>query len=319
MNGGYFSEWLNSYRYYLRMRNYSPRTIQSYEQVVRHFAYYVWLRRNADNSRMISYWKDISKARLDTDIEVSPALITDFFSFLGSQKTLKPKTLHRMISTLSSFYRYLYTQGGVTANPMMGVERPRIKEQELRYLKHPQVIKLISSIPDERDRLIIRTIYATGVRVSELCTIDIDDIDFEERTIRVKGKGGKIRIVFIDEETLQEISTFIGDRISGPLFPGQQGKSISPRTVQHLFKLYAPAGITPHKIRHSYASELYRRSKNLRVVQENLGHTSIKTTEIYLHTDLEERRRIYEEYFPLSDSHRKPAMNARPEKAPPPE
>jgi integrase/recombinase XerC len=183
---------------------------------------------------------------------------------------------------------------------MLGIDRPRIKEQELRYLKHSQVIRLISSIEDERDRLIIRTIYATGVRVSELCSMNIEDIDFEEQTIRIKGKGGKIRTVFIDPETLQAFEPFIRKRLEGPLFIGQQGHHISPRLVQHIFRKYAPAGITPHKIRHSYASELYRRSKNLRVVQENLGHTSIKTTEIYLHTDLEERKNVYQQFFPLS-------------------
>jgi site-specific recombinase XerC len=78
------------------------------------------------------------------------------------------------------------------------------------------------------------------------------------------------------------------------------GKAISPRTIQFIFRKYAPPGITPHKLRHSYASELYSRSKNLRVVQENLGHSSIKTTEIYLHTDVEERKKVYEDFFPLS-------------------
>jgi integrase/recombinase XerC/integrase/recombinase XerD len=304
MGSGYFSEWLNRYRHYLRMRNYSNRTIESYEQVVKYFAFYVWLRRYAEPEKIVSSWKDFDNARLDTDVEVLPALITDFFSFLASLRKYKPKTLHRMISTLSSFYRYLYTQGAVLANPMVGVERPRIKDQELKYLKHSQVIRLIDSIPDERDRLIIRTIYATGVRVSELAGINIEDIDFDEHTIRIRGKGGKIRMVFIDNETLSALGAFIGNRISGPLFPGQQGKNISSRTIQHIFRKYAPAGITPHKIRHSYASELYRRSKNLRVVQENLGHSSIKTTEIYLHTDLDERKQIYQQFFPLEDQKR---------------
>jgi integrase/recombinase XerC/integrase/recombinase XerD len=302
MDGGYFSEWLTSYRHYLRMRNYSPRTIQSYEQVVRHFAYYVWLRRNSDPQKLIVYWEDFSKARLDTSVEVRPVFITDYFSFINSMKPYKAKTTHRIISTLNSFYRFLYSQGVITSNPMTGIERPKIKDQELRYLKHSQVLKLIASIEDDRDRLIVRTIYATGVRVSELCGINIEDIDFEDETIKVRGKGGKIRIVFVDHETLEEMSRFIGNRIVGPLFVGQMGHHISPRSVQHIFKKYAPQGITPHKIRHSYASELYRRSKNLRVVQENLGHTSIKTTEIYLHTDLDERKRVYQEFFPLSDN-----------------
>jgi len=301
MNNGFFSEWLKSYRNYLRMRNYSARTIESYEQVIKHFAYYVWLRRHTEVTKLVIYWKDFENARLDTGVEVPPVMITDFLSFMSSMRTYKAKTFHRMISTLSSFYRFLSAQGAVAANPMMGIERPRVKQQEIRYLKHSQVLRLIDAIEDPRDKLIVRTIYATGVRVSELCNINIQDIDFEEHTIRIRGKGEKIRIVFLDDETLEGIRTFIGAAVDGPLFVGQQGKHISPRAIQHLFRHYAPAGITPHKIRHSYASELYRRSKNLRVVQENLGHTSIKTTEIYLHTDIEERRQVYQQYFPLSN------------------
>jgi integrase/recombinase XerC len=301
MNNGFFSEWLKSYRTYLRMRNYSARTIESYEQVIKHFAYYVWLRRHTEVTKLVIYWKDFENARLDTGVEVPPVMITDFLSFMSSMRTYKAKTFHRMISTLSSFYRFLSAQGAVAANPMMGIERPRVKQQEIRYLKHSQVLRLIDAIEDPRDKLIVRTIYATGVRVSELCNINIQDIDFEEHTIRIRGKGEKIRIVFLDDETLEGIRTFIGAAVDGPLFVGQQGKHISPRAIQHLFRHYAPAGITPHKIRHSYASELYRRSKNLRVVQENLGHTSIKTTEIYLHTDIDERRQVYQQYFPLSN------------------
>jgi site-specific recombinase XerD len=305
MESGYFSEWLKSYRNYLRMRNYSPRTLDSYEQVIRHFGYYIWLRRNTDVTKLVFYWKDFEKARLDTSVEVTPVMVNDYLSFVSSMQTYKPKTFHRIISTLSSFYRFLYTQEVVATNPLIGIDRPRIKQQEVKYLKHNQVLRLIDSIEDIRDKLIVRTIYATGVRVSELCNINIEDIDFEEHTIRIRGKGDKMRTVFIDEDTLGELTTFIGNRTAGPLFVGQQGKHISSRAIQHIFKHYAPQGITPHKIRHSYASELYKRSKNLRVVQENLGHTSIKTTEIYLHTDIDERRQVYQQYFPLSGTDEK--------------
>ena len=305
MESGYFSEWLKSYRNYLRMRNYSPRTLNSYEQVLRHFAYYVWLRRHTEVSKLVIYWKDFENARLDTDVEVTPVIINDFLSFVSTMQTYKPKTFHRIISTLSSFYRFLYTQGAVSANPLTGVDRPRIKQQEVKYLKHNQVLRLLESIEDLRDKLIVRTIYASGVRVSELCNMNIEDIDFDEHTIRIRGKGDKMRTVFVDDDTLADLLKFIGNRIVGPVFLGQQGKNISSRAIQHIFKNYAPPGITPHKIRHSYASELYKRSKNLRVVQENLGHTSIKTTEIYLHTDIDERRQVYQQYFPLSDNDEK--------------
>ncbi|WP_048150780.1 site-specific tyrosine recombinase/integron integrase [Methanolacinia paynteri] len=300
MEGDYFSEWLKRFSHHLRMRNFSPRTIASYEGAVKKFGYYLWIRRNMGQEKLVIYWNDLANARLDTEIDTTPMMINDFLAFLTSLRDYKATTLQRIISSLSSFYRYCYTQGVVDSNPLAAIDRPKIKEKELRYLKHNQVLSLFNSINNERDRLIIRTIYATGVRVSELCSINIEDIDFEDRVIRVKGKGGKIRTVFIDEDTLQDINHYTSGRISGPLFEGQQGKNISPRTVQHIFERYAPAGITPHKIRHSYASELYRRSKNLRVVQENLGHSSIQTTEVYLHTDIDERREVYKKYFPLS-------------------
>ncbi|MDD4127167.1 MAG: tyrosine-type recombinase/integrase [Methanomicrobium sp.] len=300
MQGDYFSEWLKRFVHHLRMRNYSPRTIKSYEEVIKKYGYYLWIRRNRGMEKLAIYWTDLKNARLDTEIDSAPLIINDFLLFISTQKNYKPATLQRVISSLSSFYRFCYTQGIIEANPMAGIDRPKIKDKEIRYLKHNQVLKLLDSIQDQRDRLIIRIIYATGVRVSELCSINIGDIDFDDRTIRIKGKGGKIRIVFVDEDTLKEIEDFSKGEIDGPLFTGQMGKNISPRTVQYLFTKYAPSGITPHKIRHSYASELYKRSKNLRVVQENLGHSSIQTTEIYLHTDIDERKQVYEQYFPLS-------------------
>ena len=302
MQGDYFSEWLKRFLHHLRMRNYSPRTIKSYEGIIKKFGYYMWVRRNQGIEKLTMYWTDLGNARLDTEIDSTPILINDFLLFISNEKSYKPATLQRIISSLSSFYRYCYTQGIIEANPIARIDRPKIKDKEIRYLKHNQVIKLLDSIQDERDHLIVRTIYATGVRVSELCSINMEDIDFEDHTIRVKGKGGKIRIVFVDDETLKKINKYSSGNIDGPLFLGQQGRNISPRTVQYIFTKYAPPGITPHKIRHSYASELYKRSKNLRVVQENLGHSSIQTTEIYLHTDIDERKQVYQKYFPLSDN-----------------
>jgi integrase/recombinase XerC len=301
MGNSFFSLWLPRYLYHLRMRNYSPRTLESYEGTVRHFGAYVWLHRHADPRKLVIYEKDFATARLDTDIHVTKVMVNDYLTYLTSMHSYRPKTMHRILSTLSSFYRYLIVQGATESNPVMAMDRPRIKQEEIVYLKHDQVLHLINAIESPRDRLIIRTIYATGVRVSELCSINIEDIDFGDHIIKIRGKGGKIRTVFIDDRTLEDIRTLIEGRTMGPLFQGQQGKHLSPRTVQRIFHQYAPAGITPHKIRHSYASELYRRSKNLRVVQENLGHSSIRTTEVYLHTDLEERKTVYNEYFPLSD------------------
>jgi integrase/recombinase XerC/integrase/recombinase XerD len=295
------------------MRNYSSQTLTSYERVIKNFGKYVWLRKHKKN-KLVFTKEDYSRARLDAQVDIPRVFVPDYLSSIASLHTYEATTLHRILSTLSSFYRFLKSQNAVTANPVLYIERPRIKEKHLVYLKHNQVLDLLASIKNPRDHLIIRIIYATGIRVSELCKMNIEDIDFEERIIRIRGKGGKIRLVFIDEETAEEIRFHIKDRKIGPLILGEDEKMhISQRSIQRIFNNHAPEGITPHKIRHSYASELYRRSKNLRVVQENLGHSSIRTTEIYLHTDLDERKKVYNEYFPLSDSNAADKAHRAPE------
>ena len=228
MQGDYFSEWLPRFLHHLRMRNYSPGTIESYGRVIRRFGYYLWIRRTKGAEKLAVYWEDLAHTRLDTEVDTTPIIIDDFLAFLTSMRDYKATTLQRIISSLSSFYRYLFVQGAIETNPLPAVDRPRIKEKELKYLKHNQVMRLLDSIPavEVRDRLIIRLIYATGVRVSELCGITISDIDFDDHTIRVLGKGGKIRLVFVDEDTLDDIDRFIGGRIDGPLFVGQMGHAL---------------------------------------------------------------------------------------------
>lgn len=280
-----FSVWIPRYMNHLTMRNYSEKTVDTYRRVLHDFSLYSAGVQSSE----------------DPDVETDGYEVTNFMAAASVERGLSATTMNRYLSTLSSFYTFLVGQQVIDTNPVLGVDRPRIKDRELLYLKHVDVIRLLEKIGDLRDRLLIRTIYATGVRVSELCGIMIEHIDFDEETIRIRGKGGKIRTVFIDPDTLNAIRSFTGGRADGPLFKGRSGAPLSSRSVQHIFRKYAPAGITPHKIRHSYASELYRRSRNLRVVQENLGHSSIQTTEVYLHTDLEERRKVYQEHFPLSN------------------
>ena len=286
MNDRTLKDWIDLYIDFLRMRHYSERTVTTYRRSLYQLAVGLATRGGAGTN--------VSPSAVTT------AALYDHLATLSRERSLSPRTLNRVICSYSSFFRYLIAQGIVESNPVDRVERPKVGKTGVRCLKHRQVTRFLRSIEDSRERLIVRLIYATGVRVSELCAIRVEAIDLDDGVIRVIGKGDKERTVFLDDATADEIEAFIGDRTSGPLFPGYGGRAISTRTVQLLFKRCAPEGVTPHTIRHSYASELYRRSRNLRVVQENLGHTSIKTTEVYLHTDLEERREVYRRHFPLA-------------------
>ena len=294
-----FNAWIPRYISSLQTKNYSENTIEAYARVLKLFAKYQTYLTEHDGE-LPETTEDFSEYGMGAEIDVSAYEIVDFFTLIRNERHLSAASIHQYDSALSSFYRYLIVQDLLEANPMDKVDRPKIKDRELKYLRHKEVMEFIASLENPRDALLVRTIYATGMRVSEVCGMNAEHIDFEEGTIRVRGKGGKIRVVFCDADTLSGIKEFLGERTSGSVFEGRNGAPLSPRTVQHIFSLYAPKGITPHKIRHSYASELYRRSHNIRVVQENLGHTSIKTTEIYVHTDLDERRRAYKQYFPLA-------------------
>ena len=294
-----FNAWIPRYISSLQTKNYSDHTIEAYARVLKLFAQYETYLTEHDGElpETIAAFREYG---MGAEIDVSAYEIVDFFTLIRNERHLSAASIHQYDSALSSFYRYLIVQDLIEANPMDKVDRPKIKDRELKYLRHKEVMQFIESLENPRDALLVRTIYATGMRVSEVCQMNAEHIDFEEGTIRVRGQGGKIRMVFCDADTLAGIKEFLNGRTNGSVFEGRNGASLSPRTVQHIFSLYAPPGITPHKIRHSYASELYRRSHNIRVVQENLGHTSIKTTEIYVHTDIDERRRAYEQYFPLA-------------------
>ncbi|MDR3102295.1 MAG: tyrosine-type recombinase/integrase [Methanocalculaceae archaeon] len=294
-----FSIWIPRYLSSLETKNYSKNTIEAYCRVLKLFARYktYLAEHNGDSPK---HTRILADCGMSADIDANAYEISDFFTLIRNERHLGPASLHQYNSSLSSFYRHLITQNIVDANPMNRIERPKIKDRELKYLRHTEVMNLITSLENPRDALVIRTIYATGMRVSELSDLYAEHIDFEEQTIRVRGKGGKIRIVFCDPDTLSMIRNHLGGRLQGPVFLGNHCHAISPRTIQHIFNRYAPPGITPHKIRHSYASELYRRSHSLRVVQENLGHNSIQTTEVYIHTDLDERKKAYQNHFPLA-------------------
>ena len=283
MNVGYFSEWIPKYLQYLQLHNYSEKTIASYGQVLRQFGHYLFILRTTGEDKPVREWMNKAHQRLDVDVKASSEEIELYLSFLIDALSYRPKTAYRVISTIQSYYRFIdrKTDNVYALSSALNVEKPKVERTISPYLSHEEVMRLLTSVDNVRDQLIIHLIYTTGVRVSELCAITIEDISCESQTIKIHGRGNKIRAVFINEELLQAIMRHIGEKTSGPLFLGHENKQISPRTVQHVFRQYAPPGITPHTLRHSYAVKLYHQTGDIHMVQKSLGYASPKTMPMY--------------------------------------
>ena len=283
VDAGYFSEWLSRYLQYLHLHHYSEKTIASYEQVLKRFGHYLFILRTSGNKAPIREWTEKAHQRLDIDVVASSEEIELYLAFLCDCFHYRPKTVYRIISTIHSYYRYIErtTDSKTPVNPVFGVDRPKIEENTSPYLSHEEVMQLLDKVDDARDQLIIHLIYATGIRVSELCAITIEDIAFESQTVKIYGRGRKIRMLFLDNELLAKILKYINKRTSGPLFLGHKNGPISPRTIQHMFKQYAPPGITPHTLRHSYATKLYSQTGDIYMVQKSLGYASPKAMPMY--------------------------------------
>jgi integrase/recombinase XerC/integrase/recombinase XerD len=283
VNAGYFSEWLSKYLHYLQLHHYSEKTIASYEQVLRRFGHYLFILRTTYEKKPVREWTKKAHQRLDIDVMTSSEEVELYLSFLIDCLHYRPKTVYRIISTIHSYYCYIERQTGSPSalTPVSSVERPKIEKTTSPYLSHEEVIQLLDSVDDARDQLIIHLIYGTGVRVSELCAITIEDFSFELQTVQIYGRGDKIRVVFLDNDLLMQITKYIGKRTSGPLFLGHKSRQISPRTIQHIFRQYAPPGVTPHTLRYSYATKLYQQTGDIHMVQKSLGYASPKTMSMY--------------------------------------
>ncbi len=209
----------------------------------------------------------------------------------------------RLLSTLRSFYRFLASEGRVPRDPTVTIAAPRRGRHLPDVLGQAQVLRLLETVDgaeprDLRDRAILEVLYGCGCRVSELCGLDTPDLDPREATLLLRGKGRKQRLVPVGEPALEAVQRWlaggrpqlVGRRPSGALFLNARGGRLSRVSVWSLLKRCGAAAglpdtLSPHTLRHSYATHLLEGGADLRVVQELLGHQDIGTTEIYTHLD----------------------------------
>jgi len=241
-------------------------------------------------------------------------------AYLGylNERAYAKATIARKLATLRSFYKFLVKTGRCAANPMTAVRTPKQEKKLPRFLEYEEVKRLLETPPVEtwlgaRDRAILETLYSTGIRVSELVALNMDDIDFLGEVVHVRGKGKKERITPISSSALQAIQHYMEFRNkraqsnsnfdSKVLFVNKHGQRLSTRSVRRKMDKYLkmagldPA-ISPHTLRHSFATHMLNNGADLRSVQELLGHQSLSTTQIYTHLTTRKLKDVYENAHP---------------------
>lgn len=238
----------------------------------------------------------------------------------GMRAGMKESSLATRLSSLRSFFDFLVLRGELSANPAKGVSAPRKKRPLPKNLDVDEMAQLLDVNYDDplsvRDRAIMELMYGAGLRLAELVAINVKDINFGAGEIRVIGKGNKERVAPVSGQSKQWLNNWLKIRTqmanSGEpaLFVSKQGGRISHRNVQKRLaewgqKQAVPSHISPHKLRHSFATHVLESSNNLRAVQEMLGHENISTTQIYTHLDFQHLAEVYDQAHPRAHKRKK--------------
>lgn len=232
------------------------------------------------------------------DIVIRPEIVR-YLNYLMFEKQLSKTTVSNVLSVLKSFYSFMLDNGYISSNPTRGINNIKLDKKAPVYLTFAEMKDLLDTAVDPRDRILVRMLYATGVRVSELVNIKKKDIDFDRSTIKVFGKGAKERIVLVPDVVIRELFDY-----SAPMGAERRLFELTPRTVQRdIRSLARRAGInknvTPHKLRHSFATHMLQNGGNVVAIQKLLGHTSLNTTQIYTHYNVDELKEMYARTHPL--------------------
>lgn len=255
----------------------------------------------------------------DEQLEVTQVRLEDLHRFAASLYDLgiSATSIMRILSGTRSFFRFLLIEGYIQTDPTELLESPKRPEHLPEVLSLNEVDRLekaidLAAAEGQRDRAIIELLYSCGLRVTELCTLRLSDLFLDEGFIRVLGKGSKQRLIPISERAIHELELWFADRCHIEVKPGEEdfvfvshrrGKHLSRITVFHNLQVYAErAGITktisPHTLRHTFATHLLEGGANLRAIQAMLGHEQIGTTEIYTHIDRSFLRQQVLEHLP---------------------
>lgn len=278
-------------------KDVSPHTLKAYTQDLREFDAFVDKKpKNIDN--------------------------LDIRTFLASlyQRKLMKSSISRKLASIRSFFKYLHREGYVKSNPAKLVSSPKVPKTLPKFLTIDEVFSLVNTPNGEtfkptRDKAIIELLYSCGLRVSELTSLDISDFDIKETIIRVKGKGRKERIIPIGTKAMEAIKNYLPERISlkkkSPgLFLNNRGGRLTQRSVRRILVHYSrminlTGDLSPHTLRHTFATHLLHEGADLRSIQELLGHSSLSTTQKYTHLDIRQLTEVYDKAHPMAKNKKK--------------
>ncbi len=281
----YFGHLIGFFDYLQKEKNFSPHTLRAYRSDLRLF------------------FEFLSDQRIDT---VDHTAITRFLAALY-RYGLDRRSISRKLSTLKSFFKTLVKLHHTDDNPAALVRSPKTKKHLPGFLTFSQVEEGLA-IDDPRDRAIIEVLYSCGLRASELVGLNRNDLDLVRQEVRVRGKGGKERIVPVGRAARQAVvHYFTGRSAASPaLFVNHRGGRLTTRSLQRIVRKYLIrvariAGTNPHILRHTFATHLLERGADLRAVQELLGHASLSTVQIYTHLTTKRLKEIYRQAHPRAE------------------
>ena len=303
-------------------------------EAIAKFADYLANIKSYSSNTVVSYRNDIEEF-LDFIISerMAPSLVgirnnrvcKNYVSYLSS-KDLASSSINRKLSSLRTFYDFLLKNEVVNSNFFDDIEAPKVKKRLPETIKNNEIMMLFNACDKTkalgfRNYCILELLYGCGLRVSELCNLEIKDIDFEDLTIKIHGKGNKDRIVIMYEEMRENLRIFISsfrldllykseDRENRHVFLNKNGTTLTPRGVRVILnKLITDCGetfhLSPHMLRHSFATALLNNGADMRSVQELLGHENLSTTQIYTHVTFERIRSSYESSHPRAKKNQK--------------
>ena len=283
------------------------------DKLINNFKNYLELERNYSNNTSLSYVKDVT---LFSDFIKKDLLLVDKKDIEKYIRSLNKssKTISHVISSLKSFYNYYMRMGNINSNPTDEIDRPKIEKKIPEFLTLEEISSLLNfKVNNEfeaRNKAILELLYSSGLRISELTSLELSNIDLDECLVRVMGKGSKEIIVPLGDYAIEALKEYIyfyrpmlNKNNSSYIFLNNRGGVLSRQFIfkvikEECIKKGIRKNVSPHTLRHTFATHLLKNGADLRIIQELLGHENLSTTQIYTHLTNDKLKHDYEDYFP---------------------